>query len=144
MTFACRDAALGKCVREGYKPWQGDAARALHQACTRAVRADYCGAGHPFTVEGRPLLLVDGDDVVDGSVTGDKAFEAVWGPDHATCISRTRLDQVLNPDLPDFNCGDLFHIPICNDPDLASPSPSGGLLREWSAPYANTTPFDPI
>ncbi len=55
-SITCTSGASAKCVRMGYKPWQtaadGTALWAYHQACTRMVRADYCGDGAAHTREG--------------------------------------------------------------------------------------------
>src|SRR4051812_47487486 len=40
--LVCTAGARGKCVRFGYRPWKS-AEQALYEACTRMVRADYCG-----------------------------------------------------------------------------------------------------
>ena len=51
-TFGCRGTALAKCVELGYKPWKtvgGVSLRDHHQACTRMIRADYCGDGKAWT-----------------------------------------------------------------------------------------------
>jgi uncharacterized protein YjbI with pentapeptide repeats len=80
-TFACRGAAIAKCVELGYQPWEsapngsGDRTDYL-VACTRAIRADYCGDGTPHTVNGTNINLYD-----DIGVQGDGAawgFEAEW------------------------------------------------------------------
>ena len=55
ITFGCTSGVLAKCVRFGYKPWKtvkGKLLRDYHQACTRMVRADYCGNGKSHTREG--------------------------------------------------------------------------------------------
>jgi hypothetical protein len=55
ITFGCTNGALAKCVRFGYKPWKtvkGTSLRDFHQACTRMVRADYCGDGKGHTRDG--------------------------------------------------------------------------------------------
>jgi len=55
-TFACRGAALAKCVEFGYLPWKTPS---LHQACTRLVRADFCGDGRSWTEDGTLINLYD-------------------------------------------------------------------------------------
>lgn len=52
------DGGIAKCVDMGYKPWTS-AADELHQACVRMVRADFCGDGVPFTVDGTAIDVQD-------------------------------------------------------------------------------------
>lgn len=100
-TFACEGHALAKCVELGYAPWrravecrpQGGChlltLAPLHQACTRLLRADYCGDGTATTREG---TVVDAWDAL--SVQRDEApswtFEAEWGASGAACVAATR------------------------------------------------------
>jgi hypothetical protein len=52
-SVSCTSGAIGKCVRAGYKPWvranDGRLMWDYHQACVRAIRADYCGNGVSYT-----------------------------------------------------------------------------------------------
>ncbi len=101
-TFACNGAVVAKCVGLGYKPWgaatECDGAschevpmRALHQACTRMMRADYCGDGTPHTVDGTPVNLWDGFGVQAREVTSAPwRRDAEWSPDGAVCIENFR------------------------------------------------------
>ncbi len=104
-TFACQNGAIAKCVGWGYKPWakkEGRPLQDLHQACTRMVRADYCGDGRSHT---RDESLIDMYDALKlltrtthASMTWDPAkasFEAAWSPDGASCLARTRDGQAL-------------------------------------------------
>ncbi len=62
-TFGCEGAAIAKCVLMGYRPWAsfgGADGVALHQACVRLIRADYCGDGLSHTTNGRTINLYDG------------------------------------------------------------------------------------
>ena len=101
ITIACRGAALAKCVEFGYRPWAtatscvGTSCTQIslkdhHQACTRMVRADYCGTGTPHTFEGTPIDLYDRlSPVVQGEGTKgfkDWSVEAEWGPNGALCV----------------------------------------------------------
>lgn len=103
-TLACLDSAIAKCiVRLGYKPWPprvrpGDekplavlSLAPLHEACVRAVRADYCGNGESLTRQGErinfhDLLGVQRDEA-------DWAPEAEWTPAGARCVDGTRLTR---------------------------------------------------
>ena len=66
-TFSCTGGVIAKCARQwGYKPWRSlssegrtIALQPLHQACTRAARADYCGDGVSHTSEGTIVELFD-------------------------------------------------------------------------------------
>jgi hypothetical protein len=121
VTFACVDAALGKCATWGYHPWasvDGEPLADYHQACTRLVRADYCGDGVSYTDEGTPIHVLDllGIELLDTLVSF--LVEAEWGPDGAVCLNlaNTRIEGV------EVACGDA--LPACGD-DFAS----GGLLQ---------------
>lgn len=101
VSFACQGSAIAKCVeRLGYKPWQtarrsngtvvsGDQ---LHQACVRAVRADYCGDGVSLTRAGEPVNYYDAVGIQKDTRQWD--FEAEWTPQGARCVSGTRLLNV--------------------------------------------------
>jgi hypothetical protein len=88
-TFACPGGALAKCVDFGYAPWRagvdGQSLAPLHQACTRAVRADYCGDGTSHTRDHTQINLWDAAGVqADGT---DWTPEAEWTEDGARCLS---------------------------------------------------------
>ncbi|WAS93519.1 ADYC domain-containing protein [Nannocystis punicea] len=90
VTLACRDAAIGKCAEWGYHPWE---LADHHQACTRMVRADYCGDGTAHTVDGVTIHVLDEVGVEEPAANVTYAVEAEWGPDGATCLdaAHTRL-----------------------------------------------------
>ncbi|MCP4678157.1 MAG: hypothetical protein GY854_22110 [Deltaproteobacteria bacterium] len=125
-TFACEGYVLAKCVHVGYKPWKTakvcegkkkgkkscrtvDLAE-YHQACTRMLRADYCGDGTPHTEDG---IYVNVYDALGIRIDGDEWFmEAEWDVDGAICMSRERIDQMAPecaPYLQDDTCGDISH-----------------------------------
>ncbi|MSP58931.1 MAG: pentapeptide repeat-containing protein [Myxococcales bacterium] len=100
ITFACRHTALAKCVEFGYKPWQSAGNKSLadhHQACTRMVRADYCGDGVAWTREGETIDLYDALGIqVD---TQPKwVFEAEFRTDGAACVSKERVKEIKTID----------------------------------------------
>jgi hypothetical protein len=91
-TFACRGYALAKCVELGYKPWEtvgGVSLEAHHQACTRMIRADYCGDGTSWTVDGRLINLYDAVGIQ--SDVASWAFEAEWDANGARCVHAMRV-----------------------------------------------------
>lgn len=125
-TFACVDAVLGKCVMGGYVPWrqvlrceksghgkgkgQGSCVMhslaAEHQACTRLLRADYCGDGRSHTQDGVLLNMFDAYGVrVDSE---QWPFEGEWDENGARCLATTRSAQnvpACYAQLADPQCG---------------------------------------
>lgn len=116
LTFACRGAAIAKCVEMGYKPWattsvcSGGSCSTVsladhHQACTRLIRADYCGNGEAHTRNGRPVNVFDGLGIQNDTQLL-WLMEAEWDAQGARCISIDRrqlldipscyLDRVLD------------------------------------------------
>ena len=98
-TLTCADGAQGKCVRFGYKPWKtlanGVRLDAYHQACVRAVRADYCG-GRGTTRDGMLIDIYDAIGIQQRDPKSDEAglrFEAVWSPEGALCVAHTRVPE---------------------------------------------------
>ena len=119
VTFACRGAALAKCVEWGYRPWaaaSGVSLRDFHQACTRMVRADYCGDGEAHTYNGTPIHVHDALDVQGVDPNIDYEVEAEWGPDGAVCFNPGSARQ------PEFAVG--CELPACGESFAA-----GGLIQ---------------
>lgn len=114
-SLACRGSAIAKCVELGYKPWAGFESEIV--ACTRAMRADYCGDGTPFTVTGTMINIFD--DIGIQADTVDWVPEAAWSPEGALCVSKkknTRFHQVVHQTpscfphavKPEKSCGTEF------------------------------------
>ena len=106
VTFACVSGALGKCVRLGYRPWaqatkcvnQSCSAISLagyHQACTRMIRADYCGNGSSYTLNGTLIEVYDGLSPQIQTRTSSWAIEGQWNPEGAFCIGDARHAELL-------------------------------------------------
>ena len=106
-TFACRFGAIQKCQEYGYpknekryEDRSGFSSRRrlvtdYHAACTRMVRADYCGDGVAHTFDGTSIDIYDtlrGGNTVSTSGTGADGYyvEADWEKDGAHCIEKTR------------------------------------------------------
>jgi hypothetical protein len=104
ITFACRGSTLAKCTELGYKPWESiqecekDSCKTVslrhyHQACTRLLRADYCGDGTPHTLTGTPINVWDEVGIQARSDVGSAwKIEAEWGDEGALCIKDWRYD----------------------------------------------------
>jgi hypothetical protein len=133
ITFACVNGAIGKCVRWGYRPWATGtrcvgstcttvSLKDYHQACTRMVRADYCGNGKTNTVNGTPIDVYDGLSPQIQSPETTWPVEARWTPGGATCLGNTRgADLIKKFKYPDckgpggtgYNQSNPF--PVCAD-----------------------------
>jgi hypothetical protein len=104
-TFGCTTGVIAKCYRWGYRPWvtgYGDLA-AMHWACTRLARADYCGDGVSHTQDGTWINLWD-DLPAPGPIQyhgvrplNGMHFEAAWNTEGAVCLSRTRWKADMKP-----------------------------------------------
>lgn len=104
-TFACTGSAITKCIDQPgtqYKPWlstpYNTVERDLHVACTRMMRADYCGDGQSHTSAGVWITFKDKSKhptYVSSSPPGGGAlvwqFEAVWSTAGAECVYNPRV-----------------------------------------------------
>lgn len=122
LTFACTTGAIGKCIDAlNYQPWTGSwvprsevgwywdwshgwvhgpheawrqTGDLAHEACTRMIRADYCGDGFSHTEDGTAIDVGDNLSPPENVLGPTQwAFEATWSPGGATCLSRARYDQ---------------------------------------------------
>jgi hypothetical protein len=136
-TFGCRSGAIAKCVLVGYRPWlpaQGAAPMVdVHQACTRAITADFCGNGKPHTLNGTPINIVDQlAPPIRPQFIDVRLYEAAWTRYGAYCLSHARwdflqpeCDMQSEPGIPrgpfsrDANGGKLAPR-TCDDPAAAA------------------------
>ncbi|HTE52177.1 MAG TPA: ADYC domain-containing protein [Kofleriaceae bacterium] len=88
VTFSCASGVIAKCVSWGYGPWV--VGPEVHAACTRLARADYCGDGTPWTMDGTHIGVYDTLGVQTRLAAGTMVFEAGWSPAGAVCVARTR------------------------------------------------------
>jgi hypothetical protein len=105
ITIACVNGAIGKCVSWGYPPWQSQqeclgqdcSNKSLddwHQACTRMVRADYCGNGAHHTESGTSINVWDNFGIqAHGTPGSEYTAEAEWTQSGARCIKKTRWNH---------------------------------------------------
>jgi hypothetical protein len=148
VTFACENGAIAKCASWGYKPWASRDGRSLadvHQACTRMVRADYCGNGRSHTHQDTIIDMYDRFGVLSRTTEASEgwdparaSFEAAWGPDGATCLSRTRDGRALETILQEcpnrFQTGAVVELGEGDRCTVQRPgvSPKTALLRNMS------------
>src|SRR4051812_8146931 len=95
LLMTCTAGAIGKCVRNGYRPWakapDGQPLWSLHQTCVRLFRADYCGSGHAYTRNGTPIDVFDSLGIQKPANAQDMSFEAAFDVAGALCVARPRL-----------------------------------------------------
>lgn len=109
-TLACRDFALGKCITLGYRPWaKGSICTGSgrnrdcnqisladhHQACTRMIRADYCGNGVSYTVNGTVIDVYDYLSPPLNVPETDWDIESRWTTKGALCLNEPRHPELL-------------------------------------------------
>lgn len=122
-SLACSRGALRKCVRFGYKPWVSTTLDVHHQACVRAVRADFCGDGTPYTVEGQWINIYDAIGVEND--TEPWVLESEWNAAGARCFSATNRAHAWVP------CYESKRSDTCGDPSHFS---TGTLLMTETPP----------
>jgi hypothetical protein len=97
-SITCTSGAEGKCVRFGYKPWarlaDGSSLWDYHQACTRMVRADYCGDGTAHTRNGTHIDVYDRIGIQADDPEPGMSFEASWAPRGALCVRHPRYSEL--------------------------------------------------
>jgi hypothetical protein len=125
-TFACEGFVIDKCVDAGYKPWlslrvchgwgwwrkcEDVSLAGLHQACTRMLRADFCGDGVSYTEDDILVALYDGFGIRYDSEPWE--LEAEWDEDGAICAGQYRVEGMAPSCFPDLvddeTCGDPSH-----------------------------------
>ena len=95
VTFACQGFALYKCIDYGYPPWKkvnGVRLNNHHQACVRMLRADYCGDGRSWTVNGTVINMYDNLGIQLDTETW--SLEAEWDIEGARCLSHQRIQSL--------------------------------------------------
>ena len=91
-TFSCLSGAMAKCMRLGYRPWEGAAQSELFQTCIRAARGDYCGTGMSYTCDGTVFDIVDVNGIQQRAPAPlDEMLEADWTSTGASCLNTARL-----------------------------------------------------
>ena len=99
-SLTCTSDVSGKCVRNGYKPWkttaEGTSLWPYHQACTRMMRADYCGDGTPHTRNGTLINVGDRLGINPFDPEPPLTFEAAWGVDGAVCVRHVRIPELVS------------------------------------------------
>ena len=116
ITFACRGKAIAKCIEMGYRPGADAAKTERLVACTRLLRADYCGDGRSFTVDGTLINLYDNVGIQTDTMPW--AIEAEWTSAGARCTNAAPFTRLSVSGLTppscfaakvSASCGELTH-----------------------------------
>ena len=148
ISFACTNAVLAKCVEWGYRPWESAwrcrandwetpegcdliSLEDYHQACTRMARADYCGTGTPWTVNGTTIDIIDHlYPQIQSQEAPGWQIEAEWGPDGAECLQDIRQQA--------WKAQGQY--PKCEEKKRSKPKNDCGTLKNHRALLVNTFP----
>ena len=82
-SLGCRAKSVAKCVELGYKTFKGYTNQM--SSCVRMLRADYCGTGATYTVDGTSINVFDNVGLQPDNQPWTP--EAEWTPTGARCIS---------------------------------------------------------
>ena len=135
LALACRGTAAGKCLEWGYRMWakhDGISLADHYRACTRMVRADYCGNNVPHTENGTAIDVSDGLSPAILAPETDWAIEAKWGPHGAVCLNQPRkLAHTRDKVIAECAAAGRGKLPSCDSDD---PGEHGGLLMSQASP----------
>ncbi len=150
ISFACLNAAVGKCIQWGYAPWataqeclngtcHSIDVSLVHWACVRMARADYCGDGVGHTVGETGVDAYDPFGLRTRIGVPGWSVEADWATDGAHCINYTRFTKADPGQDMQFATDHDYVAAYCpsrlseNDPTCANPSLSP-FLTGFSEP----------
>ena len=81
-SVVCQGKSIEKCIEMGYKTFKNYTNQM--QSCIRMLRADYCGTGTSYTVDGTLINVYDNVGIQADTQTW--TMEAAWATNGATCI----------------------------------------------------------
>jgi hypothetical protein len=109
----------------GYKFWKtsedGTPLWDVYQACTRMLRADYCGDGRPHTRDGTLVNVYDTLGIQSPQAQSELTFEAAWTAGGAVCVRKVRIPEVTTLDALVESCPARLrgHVgTVCSEQDL--------------------------
>lgn len=123
MYIACFSGIVGKSARWGYGTW--DVGAEAHELASRMGRADYCGDGTPYTVQGNRLQIRDTYGINDFEAV-TYSDEAAWSLEagRATCVTMPR-HKPLRENFSGIACAGgngSFILPACSAQHMAAPT----------------------
>jgi hypothetical protein len=134
VSVICLGTAAARCVELGYRPWRkgpgGSDLWDYHQACVRALRADYCGTGGSHGDARDRLALYDRLGIQRLRAADGMSYEAAWGADGASCVSHIRPPARMTLKDLRTECANLPKARLGNSCDERDP----GLIFTKSPP----------
>ena len=83
-------------ISKPWRWWNGQNLDRWHQACVRLIRADFCGDGTPYTVNGQRVNVYDGIGIQQDT-RWDWLIEAEWDEKGARCFNPVNRSHSLVP-----------------------------------------------
>ena len=125
VAIACAGTVEARCVALGYRPWRHAATGAdlwdYHEACVRALRADYCGTGHD-RAGGAPVAVYDKIAVHPLAQADGMSFEAAWSAGGAACVNHIRAPSRMTLRDLRTECANLPRAHLGNSCDEREPA----------------------
>ena len=126
ISVVCLGTAAARCVDLGYRPWRTAANGAdlwdYHQACVRALRADYCGSGQSHGDEQHGLALYDRLGIQPLRAADGMSFEAAWDAHGASCVNHMRAPARMTLKDLRTECANLPKARLGNSCDERDPA----------------------
>jgi len=126
IVIACVGTAEARCVDLGYRPWRHAANGAdlwdYHQACVRALRADYCGTGRDRAGRSEHVALYDKLAIHPLRQADGMSFEAAWGVQGAACVNHIRAPSRMTLRDLRTECANLPRAHLGNSCDEREPA----------------------
>jgi ADYC domain len=126
ISVICLGTAAARCVDLGYRPWRKTPNGAdlwnYHQACVRALRADYCGTGQSHGDEQHGLALYDRLGIQPLRAADGMSFEAAWDADGASCVNHMRVPARMTLKDLRTECANLPKARLGNSCDERDPA----------------------
>ena len=126
VSIACLGTAEARCVALGYRPWHraagGQDLWDYHQACVRALHADYCGTGQSHGDARDPLALYDRLGIQHLRGADGMSFEAAWSANGAACVNHIRAPARMTLKDLRTECANLPKAHLGNSCDEREPA----------------------
>ena len=108
-----------------------------HEACVRALKADYCGTGGSHSADRAVFTLYDTIGIRKLNAPAGQAFEAAWGPRGAMCVRHVRGPTKLTLKDLRAECPNLPKTKLADTCDEREPAQIFSKSRDDTPPPEN-------